>query len=477
MKQLFITIFLTFAYFLQAQYIYEMEQGVPITSSDAISTNPSTLILNNEEVLMFYEKKISSTDKSEIWLKDISNMTEASLLFSNESIDFYSPRPIHLIENEQSSLYLLFFTTFDGTQYTIKYVEWDENLIFGEPQTLTTCPNNPMIRITYKGNIVWVNGESLFASKVNLEEGIINFDEFQIIDNGIFSDIKILTNANHTNLYYIKSGNVDHLFKQIRYYSGWDSPIELDSGIITNLSTCNMEEPYPMEYSFAVWNNGDIAYANDYYDEVIPQYFTQNSTVIDSTINHVTAFPYYIPLKEKDFPDYFMVMVSDYTGQDDVYLTENMYAENQSLSNDPYSHGNISLHTGLSGWGYWPYTYCEIIWETYIEGKTVLYHTHFQWDFASGINENSNQNAFKLQLTPNPISTQANISFTVDNNSDIQLFVYSINGEKIYSKTISNIEFGKNTVKINQLQKLKSGIYFLKLAQGDNKQIKKFIVK
>ena len=479
MKQLFITVFLTFTFFLHAQYLYDIEMGVPITSTDAISTNPSTIVLEAQnKVLMFYEKRNSEADHSEIWVRDIENMTEALSIYNGNDIDYLNPRAIRLTESQQPSQLILFYTTYDGNEYNVKYVKWDTELNFEEPEIFATTTNDPKVRIQYQGTIAWVDGESLKATSISLNEGDISFEDIEIIDNGVFKDIRLVLGINnHPQIYYVKSGDVDYLFKNTKAYSGWGTPIELDSGIITNLSTCNMEAPFPMEDSFAVWNNGDIAYANDNNNEAIPQYFTQSSTLLDSTIFHATAFSYYIPVKEKYFPDYFLIIVSDYTGQDDIYLTENPLTPDQALSNDLYSHGNISLHTGLSGSGYWTYTFCEIIWETYIDDKTVLYHTHFQWDFASEITENTKLDAFKLQLTPNPISTHTNISFTTKNNSDIQLFIYTTKGESIFNKTISNINVGQNSITLNELQELKSGVYFLKLTQGNTKQIKKFIVK
>jgi len=96
---------------------------------------------------------------------------------------------------------------------------------------------------------------------------------------------------------------------------------------------------------------------------------------------------------------------------------------------------------------------------------------HWTCDNFSEIEESENSN---VNIYPNPVSDQLNISFSSENNEDMQINIYNVLGQELYSQT-ENINLGTNIVTIN-LETLENGIYFVKTKMGNKIQNFKIIV-
>ena len=80
-----------------------------------------------------------------------------------------------------------------------------------------------------------------------------------------------------------------------------------------------------------------------------------------------------------------------------------------------------------------------------------------------------------LTIYPNPASDELNINFFFTENSSIDATIVDMLGKTVYSNKF-NAEEGFNNQSIN-IESLYNGIYFLKINQGVNQTIKKFIIK
>jgi hypothetical protein len=83
--------------------------------------------------------------------------------------------------------------------------------------------------------------------------------------------------------------------------------------------------------------------------------------------------------------------------------------------------------------------------------------------------ENSIQD---FSLYPNPNNGDFNIQFNSTSNEPITLSVFDIRGRQIYANTYSNNGFFNENIQLNNLQ---SGVYLVKVKDGKNEVIKKFI--
>lgn len=92
---------------------------------------------------------------------------------------------------------------------------------------------------------------------------------------------------------------------------------------------------------------------------------------------------------------------------------------------------------------------------------------------GTGIKEiNPSQNDFKVY--PNPINNQSVISFQIQNNENINVSVFDIQGRKIKTLLNGNIQVGKHTIHLQNLIS-GSGIYFCKLTTDEGISIIKLI--
>ena len=81
---------------------------------------------------------------------------------------------------------------------------------------------------------------------------------------------------------------------------------------------------------------------------------------------------------------------------------------------------------------------------------------------------------------PNPFNPSTTIEFSIQNDSEVELTIYNIKGQKV--KTIANDLFEKGIYSIlwsgddYNGKLVSSGIYFYKLKSGDYQEIKKMIL-
>ncbi len=91
-----------------------------------------------------------------------------------------------------------------------------------------------------------------------------------------------------------------------------------------------------------------------------------------------------------------------------------------------------------------------------------------------GVEENYSYD-FDLNIRPNPASSYINIEYSLTNESNAMISLYSINGELIEVRNIPVAAYGINRQQFN-ISNLTSGIYFIKFQAGSKVIIKKFVV-
>ncbi len=83
--------------------------------------------------------------------------------------------------------------------------------------------------------------------------------------------------------------------------------------------------------------------------------------------------------------------------------------------------------------------------------------------------------ASKILIYPNPAKDFANISFTLNNKSDVKISIYNINGNVVRSLQFNNQHSGNNTISF-VTSDLAKGTYFAKMEANGTKSTAKFIV-
>lgn len=94
---------------------------------------------------------------------------------------------------------------------------------------------------------------------------------------------------------------------------------------------------------------------------------------------------------------------------------------------------------------------------------------------AVGIKENTIEN-FQLALFPNPITDKKTlVTYNLKSNEEITIEVYNSLGAKVKSVLQEHQSIGKHEQQID-LSSLTSGVYFIKLRNGDKTDIIKFVI-
>ena len=91
------------------------------------------------------------------------------------------------------------------------------------------------------------------------------------------------------------------------------------------------------------------------------------------------------------------------------------------------------------------------------------------------INSSNTVNISNINVYPNPVSTIGNISLNLKKSSNIQIEIYNMSGQKVYNNIHSGYA-GENTVQFS-VAGLNSGVYFVKIDNDNNSEVKKIIVK
>ena len=80
-----------------------------------------------------------------------------------------------------------------------------------------------------------------------------------------------------------------------------------------------------------------------------------------------------------------------------------------------------------------------------------------------------------LKMSPNPSDGTVTINYTSTSDAPLQIDVYDINGKKIHTETVTDMK--GQVSKTLSLNSYGQGIYFVHLAQGNQSETRKVIVK
>jgi hypothetical protein len=86
----------------------------------------------------------------------------------------------------------------------------------------------------------------------------------------------------------------------------------------------------------------------------------------------------------------------------------------------------------------------------------------------------SNYNLADVQLFPNPASTDATLTFSLNKTEDVKIELLDINGKTVYSDSKSGMSAGEHS-EIIPMEKLDAGIYFCRFTNGENVQTIKLV--
>ena len=107
-------------------------------------------------------------------------------------------------------------------------------------------------------------------------------------------------------------------------------------------------------------------------------------------------------------------------------------------------------------------------------GRGVFRCENYKKDFEN-VPENEEVNAITVSMYPNPVASQATISFNVEESANVSYQVFDMTGRMVMNQNMGRLNAGEHHVNINA-ENLSTGNYILRLNQGDNNASVKFLV-
>ena len=108
-------------------------------------------------------------------------------------------------------------------------------------------------------------------------------------------------------------------------------------------------------------------------------------------------------------------------------------------------------------------------------GRGVFRCENYKKEFA-GVPENpSVENNVAVSMYPNPVSSQATLSFELKESSNVSYQVFDMTGRMVMSQNMGRFAEGEHQVNFNA-ENLSTGSYILRLSQGANESCVKFLV-
>jgi hypothetical protein len=93
-----------------------------------------------------------------------------------------------------------------------------------------------------------------------------------------------------------------------------------------------------------------------------------------------------------------------------------------------------------------------------------------------GISGVTEENAIKLQVTPNPAISDINISFTLENEAQVEIAILDLTGKKVASK-LSGANAGDNNLTMTLGENIASGTYFVQVTYNGSTYSRQIVVK
>ena len=151
--------------------------------------------------------------------------------------------------------------------------------------------------------------------------------------------------------------------------------------------------------------------------------------------------------------------------------------EVQNISNNNHADSYPVLFNGQS----FQYYFNVIdIWQSHINGNSILYMSQISISYGGDSEETENNNNGQiLKTTPNPFKNELNIEYYRSNNYKASIDIYSLTGKQIDHINTDNQKGGWNLYiwkpAENGRTELPKGVYFIVLKQGNETIVQKVI--
>ena len=142
-----------------------------------------------------------------------------------------------------------------------------------------------------------------------------------------------------------------------------------------------------------------------------------------------------------------------------------LYHEDEQISNVTDEGIFVTVYPGIYNTG-------VIYASTY--GKGVYRCENYKKDFA-GVPETPSVENIAVSMYPNPVNSQATLSFELSESCNVSYQVFDMTGRMVMSQNMGRFAEGEHQINLNA-ENLSTGSYILRLSQGANASCVKFLV-
>ena len=107
-------------------------------------------------------------------------------------------------------------------------------------------------------------------------------------------------------------------------------------------------------------------------------------------------------------------------------------------------------------------------------GRGVFRCENYKKDFDN-VPENQEVTTISVNMYPNPVASQATLSFNVEESANVSYQVFDMTGRMVMNQNLGRLISGEHQVSVNA-ENLSTGSYILRLNQGANNATVKFLV-
>jgi len=457
----------------------------PVSLTDSLTDNRNANMqfvrFSENDIYIFWEKSTDSLSTA-IYYKRFYGNDEPEVFLSDEGIHYTNFQFLNW-NNYKLSKTATFYAFYESDETGINriyYRIYDNG--FSEPQELTNSSDEQTnLLCNYEGRIVWMENNRIMHMMLDLNTFI--FDDAVVIDSGDCSfpsisqpESEFWMGNGFPVVTYIKAEN-DSSKVKVRLYDqddGWLDPITIFTGSqCSNLSFCNGMGPL-MIITWDYYN--DTSWYIITYDLEDPQMLI--SQFVQQEPFHPVFYSGIIPVKSGN---YIEAGISSfiYCNNDtsDIYTAPFYYGANPPF--DAYQNVSKSINVVnnpkvFSGERIGCNYYFINIWEEFVNNHWQLKYS-ISHECLSKIEENNESINVELKVNPNPISEEANISFSLDNTYNIILSIYNSSGNVIETLESTKLSAGEYSY-IWSGNTCKPGFYFVLLQSELGLVSKKVVV-
>ena len=476
---LLLTAVLLWCSVVPAQELYEWSEPQPVTDSVSFNSNPSSWLINYDQLYLFYEKRYCDTCNSAIWGRNITTLTPESRMISGV-FNYSYP----LFYNAYSNLFkgfLLFLSdSLGNTEIYASVVENDFTI--GETYQLTSSPGAKSHLITsheYDNHpiIGWIQDSVAWSATSVINGNSISLENIIKIDSLSVTDLKY----NYEYAYVQrKDGDSLHLYYHFYDYDPvtqtrfWQQAEPIDTtGNNTQLNLNSGSTVFGIES--IVWVKENQLYIYSIQGWWGPPINTINTYNLPN-ISQPSLIAWDMPVKfEYDAPH--VLTFSSGTGDNsEVYGSFGFYSDNDTTN---ITHNNIADSSPALFWGEATQpesNFVYVVWQSQRHGHTPLYFSKAKAYIGSGIDEN-NAGTISLNANPNPFGKQLEINVVSTKNAEINLSVFSLSGKAVWRKTVQISDQEIHTYDWNPGKQIPKGMYLIVAEQNGVKVTKRVVYR